>query len=137
MHRDDPAAAELVEPELSRDQRRVLASGLNEWGGPVRPGVDIIVAMGFKDVDDLYSTGHRMFSQILNREPMSRLDWTRALVATEIVFVSDVVGGALDWEPDSNFYDQTTLRLLREIQHSLSLVDALVMLQSPARSHQR
>lgn len=128
IHRDDPAAAVLVEPELSRDQRRLLTNGLSEWGGPVSPSLALVVAMGFSDLEDFRSAKRRMFSQILNREPMSRFDWTRALVATEIVFISEVVGGAIDWEPDTDFDDKTTLRLLRETQTSLQRVDAVVWL---------
>lgn len=137
IHRDDPAAAELVQPDLTFDQGRLLASGLSGWGGSLRPGLDVIVAMGFSDVDDFDSTRDRMIWRLLHHELMSRLDWTRALVATEIVFISDVVGGALHWESESGLYEETTLRLLRETQASLSRFGALVTLQQRAREHKR
>lgn len=48
--------------------------------------------------------------------PLSRTDWTRALLATEIVFMSNVIGSGWDWQTTTGFGDEETLRMLRSLQ---------------------
>jgi hypothetical protein len=43
-------------------------------------------------------------------------DWRRALLATEIVFASDVVGAGTDWPITTGLSDQETITILRVIQ---------------------
>jgi hypothetical protein len=49
-------------------------------------------------------------------QPLSRADWRRALLATEIVFASDVVGSGLDWSITTGLADEDTIGLLRAMQ---------------------
>jgi hypothetical protein len=49
-------------------------------------------AMGFGTVQALYAEGDRIAIDLRSRRPMTRRHWTRALLATEIAFISDVLG---------------------------------------------
>jgi hypothetical protein len=46
-------------------------------------------------------------------------DWRRALLAVEVVFVSDVVGSGLDWRFTSGFSDAQTIEIVRRLQRKL------------------
>ncbi len=56
---------------------------------------------------------------MLAEEPLSRTDWTRTLLATEIVFIDNVVGAGWDWSPVTGFSDTETLQVLRRLQRKL------------------
>jgi hypothetical protein len=48
----------------------------------------------------MFATCHharRLKPLVLGGQPLSRRDWRRALIATEIVFASDVFGAGWDW----------------------------------------
>lgn len=59
---------------------------------------------------------------IADERPLSRADWTRALLATEVVFASDVVGSGVDWSTTTDFSDIETIQALRLIQRNLAAV---------------
>ncbi len=115
--RDDPSAP--VQLRLTREERELLRAGLLEWGGPARCTDELAVAMGFGSVTDLFDQGERIADGIAAGLPQTRTDWTRALLATEIVFVSDVVGSGWDWEITTGFSDASTLDTLRRLQHKI------------------
>ncbi len=75
--------------------------------------------MGFQGVADLFEEGRRIGAAIAAGQAVSRTDWTRALLATEIVFVSDVVGSGWDWETTTGYTDSATLTLLRGLQRKI------------------
>jgi len=54
--------------------------------------------MGFEDLDNLYDESQLLSSAIRDRRVLSRRDWTRAMVATEIAFVSALGTGCGTWE---------------------------------------
>ena len=47
-------------------------------------------------------------------------DWRRALLATEIVFVSDVLGSGVDWSTTTGMDDDETVRMLSSVQRQLA-----------------
>jgi hypothetical protein len=53
------------------------------------------------------------------RDPLSKEDWERALLATEIAFASSVRGSGTDWAMCTGLSDEITLTLLREAQRRL------------------
>jgi hypothetical protein len=116
--RYDPA--ELVGVDLSEDERRLLQYGLSEWGGPARCTEELARAMGFLGVEDLFAEGDRLRTSIAAGEPLSRLDWCRTLLATEIVFVSNVMGSGRDWSVTTGISDAETLETLRQVQSKLT-----------------
>ena len=114
--------AELLRTDLTRDERRLLVSGLHGWGGPAKPTPEIAKLIGFADVEELREQGSVIARQIKAREPLSAADWRRALLATEIVFASDLVGSGIDWEATTGLHDEESIRLLRAVQRKLAPV---------------
>ena len=108
-----------IEIELDDTERFVLRWGLIDWGGPARCTEEMAVAMGFRSVSDPFAESDRLTAAIAAGAGLTRLDWTRALLATEICFASDVVGSGLDWQTTSGLSDTDTLTTLRRIQREL------------------
>jgi len=126
---------DLLAVDLTEEELRVLRHGLLEWGGPARCTDRMALAMGFDSVDDLLRQGDRIRRALDNGQPMSQRDWVRALLATEIVFASDVLGSGHDWEATSGMSDHETIRVLRALQLKIPVggsVDVLLRTNGPA-----
>ncbi|WP_200903781.1 hypothetical protein [Microbacterium sp. GCS4] len=80
------------------------------------------VALGFEGTESLLRDGAHLAKRISDGEPLSREDWTRALMATEVVFISDVIGSGVDWISTTEYTDAETIQALRTIQHKLVAV---------------
>lgn len=109
----------LVDVTLTDDERLLLLMGLNEWGGPARCTDEMAAAMGFEDCADLKRQGLRLREVVKAGDPLSVADWRRVLMATEVVFVSDVVGSGLDWRVTTGIPDAEALVLLRQVQRKM------------------
>jgi hypothetical protein len=83
--------------------------------------------MGFADVEDLFLQSKRLVPALRKGEPLSRRDWTRALLATEVVFASDVVGSGSDWQATVGWSDEVTIHTLRQLQRKLRRAHALAL----------
>lgn len=101
---------------LSEDERSILFQGLAQWGGPAKGTEAMAIAIGFSGTSDLYRDGHRIAADIRSGSPLTIADWHRALLATEIMFASGVVGAGLEWHGVTGWDDVTTLGLLRAVQ---------------------
>jgi hypothetical protein len=82
--------------------------------------------MGFNSVDAFFEDGPRLEAAIVDGSPLSLIDWARALVATEIVFASNVFGGGRDWLPVTGWSDERTIQILRQVQRKLLRVKLVV-----------
>lgn len=102
--------------ELSDDERGLLLCGLREWGGPATLTDAVAVAMGFVDRAEFWSERGRLASALEAGEALAPADWTRVLVATEIVFASDVLGSGVDWSSTTRFTDGESIAILRAVQ---------------------
>lgn len=109
-----------VKIPLTDTERDVLARGLTEWGGPARCTTALAVAMGFGGVDAVAVEGRRIGADIRAGRGLSRADWWRALVATEIAFASDVFGSGVGWPTTTGLNDDVTIRILRSLQRKLA-----------------
>ena len=114
MSPDAPIAVHLSEDEID-----LLRSGLGEWGGPAHATDELAVAMGFKGVDDLHVQARRLRAALAGSIPLTVVDWTRALAATEVAFASEVLGSGLDWTSTVGLSDEATIQLLRQLQRKL------------------
>jgi hypothetical protein len=76
--------------------------------------------MGFDGVEGLQVDGRRLSQSIRAGQPLSRKDWRRALVATEVVFASDVFGSGVDWSITTGLSDEETIRILRSLQRKIA-----------------
>ena len=108
-----------VQVDLIDDERHLLRCGLSEWGGPARCTEAMAVALGFHGTDDLYREGHVLWERLGRHEPLSQRDWARTLLATEVVFASDVLGAGCDWSITTGLSDERTIALLRSVQHKI------------------
>ena len=122
------AAGEL----LTEDEIRLLRRALLEWGGPARCGDQLAVGMGFADAQDLVDRTVLLRDALRDDVPLSPADWARVLLATEIVFVSDLAGTGVEWPTTTGLADEPTIRTLRSIQRKLGRTIRPYYGQTPA-----
>ncbi len=96
-----------------------LPSGLHQWGGPASPTDELAVAIGFADAHELVSESARIADALRSTLHVSPSDFGRALLATEIVFVSDQFGAGVEWETVTGLTDQESISRLRDLQRKL------------------
>src|SRR6266700_711602 len=112
-------ADELLAFDLTEEERFMLNRGLVEWGGPAYCTDAMAVAMGFESVADLAVQSQRILAELDAQAPLSGWDWKRTLLATEIVFASDVVGAGVEWPTTTGLDDARSLEVLRSLQRKL------------------
>ena len=112
---------DLIDVPLTDEERLFLRCGLSEWGGPARCTDALAFAMGFRNVANLHEEGHLLQESLGRHEPLSQHDWVRTLLATEIVFASNVVGSGRDWSISAGFSDEDSIRLLRTLQRKIPI----------------
>jgi hypothetical protein len=79
-------------------------------------------AARFANVQALHDEGGAIVRSIRSREPLTPAGWRRALLATELVFASDLIGSGVDWPTTTGFTDQESIRILRSIQRKLASI---------------
>lgn len=102
--------------DLTSQERTMLWYGLKDWGGPAHGTDALAVAMGFSDLRDLRKEGDRIAEAIASDQPLSLRDWTRALVATEFAFASEVLGTGGEWTTIQGGRDEDWIIVLRKLQ---------------------
>ncbi|MBJ7339783.1 hypothetical protein [Mycolicibacterium sp.] len=108
---------ELAHVDLTDVERRLLLAGLMEYGGPAAGAVVLAPIVGAENVDAFFQLTDRLAAAIKKREPLSDLDWARALVLAEICWASDLLGAASDFA--TNMPDEVALPTLRSLQRKL------------------
>lgn len=111
------AAGELVQVELADDERRLLLAGLMEYGGPAAGAEALAPIVGADSADAFFQLTDRLNAAIKNGQPLSDLDWARALVLMEICWASDILGAASEF--GTNLSDERALPALRSLQRKL------------------
>ena len=112
-------ASEPIRVELTDDEREVLLQGLGQWGGPAELSDPMAVAMGFASRADFSAAAGHLSALLEEGAALSRVEWRQVLLATEIAFVSDVVGAGWEWQTVTGLDDDFTLRTLRGLQRRL------------------
>jgi hypothetical protein len=127
------AESELVAMDLTDEERSLMFHGLNEYGGPVQRGVPMLLAplLGLSTIDEFWTLTERLIDGIAAKEPLSDLDWARALFLTEICWASSVIGAGLDF--GTNIRDEAAAPLMRSIQRNVSTHERFVLLLDNAR----
>lgn len=110
---------DAVHVSLTTEERRFLLRGLGEWGGPARCTDQLAIGMGFEGLDQFDDAVERLREALKAGEPLSLEDWRRVLLATEVAFVSDVVGSGLDWSTTTGISDADSIGRLRSIQRKM------------------
>jgi len=109
--------AKLIHVDLTADERELLTSGLNEYLGPAAGAPVLAPLVGARTIEEFFELLNRLMSAIETRQALSELDWTRALLLTEISWASDVLGAAS--EIQTTIRDERALPLLRSLQRKL------------------
>ncbi|HYO02499.1 MAG TPA: hypothetical protein VET27_11735 [Mycobacterium sp.] len=110
-------AGELSDVGLTDDERRLLLAGLMEYGGPAAGASALAPLVGAESVDAFFQLTDRLSAAIKNGQPLSGLDWARALLLTEICWASDILGAATEF--GANLPDERALPALRSLQRKL------------------
>lgn len=84
-------ATARVQPDLSDEERELLWRGLLEWGGPAECTEVMAIAIGFRGVTELLEVGHRIAEDLRTGRNLTRADGRCALLATEVVFASELI----------------------------------------------
>lgn len=126
---------ELAHYDLMSIERDVLRCGLIYWGGPGRFTEQLAVAVGFSSIDNLSAESDRILEAISRSQPLTHIDWFRALLTTEIVFMSDTLGAGEEWGLVTGIPDQVAFDTLRRLQSRLVVRPLRWIVDSPfARS---
>lgn len=107
---------------LAGDEIDLLRRALGEWGGPAHCSDQLAVGMGFSGVQGLLDQTRRLRSALADDVPLSAADWARTLLASEIVFASDLAGSGVEWQTTTGRSDEATIKTLRSIQRKLAKV---------------
>lgn len=124
------APRSLLEPS----EVELLVRALLEWGGPAHASDELARGMGFAGADGLLEQGRSFRNDLKNDVPIGGADWARILLATEIVFASDVMGSGTEWRTTTGMTDEETIKLLRGIQRKLGGVLRPYYGRTPASS---
>ena len=114
-----PDEEEVVALDLSDDEWNLLREGVLQLGGPTALDDAVSRAIGYRDTADLRAHRSSLLAEVKARRPLSRRDWRRLQIATEITFASQYYGAGSDWEICSTLDDATTIKLLRQVQRKL------------------
>lgn len=109
------SASEPVHFELSDQESTLLWQGLGHWGGPADLTDAMAVAIGFASTADFFDEEERSSAALKEKAALPPADWRRILLATEIVFASDIVGAGYEWQAVTGWDDEATLRILRRL----------------------
>jgi hypothetical protein len=107
---------------LAENETKLLCRSLLEWGGPAHCSDQLAVGMGFLNVQDMLDQCRRLRTALKDDAPLDAADWARTLLASEIVFVSDLAGSGVEWRITTGLDDEATIRTLRSIQRKLAKV---------------
>lgn len=103
--------------DLTDVERRLLLTGLMEYGGPAAGAPVLAPLVGVDGVTAFFHLTDRLSEAIENDRPLSDLDWARALILTEICWASDLLGAASEFV--TSMPDEVALQTLRSLQRKL------------------
>jgi hypothetical protein len=111
-------AHELVDIDLTDDERQLLYHALNEYGGPIRGQAVMMRALDVSSRPAFDGLVDRLRRAIWHQQCLVGLDWARAVFLAEVSWASDVVGAGLDFATTAP--DAHAAPLFRSIQRKLS-----------------
>ncbi len=111
---------DLLHFDLTDRERTFICDALFEWRGAAGWAPLPIDALGLNSWDDFDALTDRLHDSILRKDPLTDLDWTRALFIAEITWASALIGAGLDFETVTGFSDAEAVRVLRSIQRKVA-----------------
>lgn len=111
-----------VDVGLSREELKFLIDGLAEWGGVASARTESASLAGYDSAATMDRGAKAIHRTLAAQDRLSRRDWQRAVVLTELMFGSDTFGAGVEWETVTGRDEMADLRLLREVQRKLVAV---------------
>jgi len=128
----EPTWRAMTEPDrvaidLTDEERELIVLALNEYAGTAQHTYQLLCpVLGQSDENDWYQLTTRLKKSIKKREPLSDLDWARAMFLTDISFGSTLVGSGLRFGRAADEYWFPILRSIQEKVSSRERFDLLV-----------
>jgi hypothetical protein len=111
-------APPLVAIELTDEERQLMVLALNEYAGTAQHTYRLLgPVLGQSNLDEWAHLVNRLKENIRNRQPLSDLDWARAMFLTDICFGSTLVGSGLRF---GRAADEYWFEILRSLQGKVS-----------------
>jgi hypothetical protein len=109
---------QLVAIELTDEERELMVLALNEYAGTAQHTYKLLSpVLGQPNKHEWFQLINRLECAIENEEPMSDLDWARAMFLTDISFGSTLVGSGLRFGQAADDY---WFEILRSVQGKVS-----------------
>ncbi|SOJ56903.1 hypothetical protein MSIMFB_04380 [Mycobacterium simulans] len=120
----------LVAIDLDNVERELMVLALNEYAGSAQQGFELLApVVGQSTQDEWGNYVFPLLAAINNKEPLSDLDWARALFLTEVGFASDLVGSGRRFGRQA---DEYWITVLRSLQDKISNRDRYLLLRDHA-----
>ena len=118
---------ERVAIDLTDEERKLMVLALNEYAGTAQHTYQLLCpALGQSNKHEWFVLINRLIASIKAREPLSDLDWARAMFLTDISFGSTLAGSGLRFGRGADEYWFSVLRSLQEKVSSRERFDLLV-----------
>jgi hypothetical protein len=133
------SSSALVAVDLTAEQREFLAKALHQWapqwalaasGKPVP-----LQALGLSTGHELSQLALRLADAVGHDQPLTNLDWARALYLTECCWASGLVGLGPDFAAATGLSDADALSRLRRIQRKIGGAERANLLFAEHPSH--
>jgi hypothetical protein len=108
-----------VDVGLNAEEVQLMVEGFAHWFGPAHPEPESAQLAGFSTAEDMADGVARLRDALRAGAAITRRDWKRALIATELIFASDAFGAGVEWEIVTGRDEVQDLGILREIQRKL------------------
>ncbi|WP_156664667.1 hypothetical protein [Mycobacterium sp. 852002-51057_SCH5723018] len=117
---------DLVEIELTDDEREFMVLALNEYAGTAQHTYMLLCpVLGQSDKHQWFQLTTRLKEAIKNKAPLSDLDWARAMFLTDISFGSTLVGSGVRFGRSA---DEYWFEILRSVQEKVSTYPRFLLL---------
>jgi hypothetical protein len=117
---------ELVAIDLTDEERELIVLALNEYAGTAQHTYKLLCpVLGQSNKHEWFQLINRLESAIKNKEPLSDLDWARAMFLTDISFGSTLVGSGLRFGRGA---DEYWFEILRSVQEKVSSYPRFLLL---------
>jgi hypothetical protein len=118
---------ERVAIDLTDEERELMILALNEYAGTAQHTYRLLCpVLGQSNLDEWGHLVSRLKEVVKGKEPLSDLDWARAMFLTDISFGSTLVGSGLRFGRSADEYWFPILRSLQEKVSSRERFDLLV-----------
>lgn len=108
-----------VRIDLTDEENELLRAGVGRWSSTAQCTPEYAVAIGFTSVHDSEEQRKRIELLLQEGNELLPIDWARALLTTEIAFISNAVGEGDEWGTITGIRDEQAIKTLRSIQRKL------------------